>query len=113
VIRVQRQRTKGYRLPPGSVYVGRPSRWGNPYHIERYPRLRRWLVVRRDTRSGLGSFASESEAVYWAAKGFGLVIPDEPDRAAWLQPLRGATALACWCPLTSPCHADVLIELLS
>lgn len=29
--RIQRQRTKGYRLPPDAVYVGRPSPWGNPW----------------------------------------------------------------------------------
>lgn len=29
--RIQRQRTKGWRAPEGSVYVGRPSRWGNPF----------------------------------------------------------------------------------
>ena len=29
--RIQRQRTKGYRMPEGAVYVGRPTRWGNPF----------------------------------------------------------------------------------
>ena len=29
--RIQRQRTKGYRLPPDAIYVGRPSPWGNPF----------------------------------------------------------------------------------
>jgi Domain of unknown function (DUF4326) len=27
--------------------------------------------------------------------------------------LAGAESLACWCPLDSPCHADVLAELVS
>jgi hypothetical protein len=27
-----------------------------------------------------------------------------------LEPLRGKD-LACWCPLSEPCHADVLLEL--
>ena len=31
--RIQRQRTKGWRMPPGAVYVGRPSRWGNPFPV--------------------------------------------------------------------------------
>lgn len=30
-LRVQRKRTKGYRLPSGSIYVGRPTKWGNPF----------------------------------------------------------------------------------
>lgn len=29
--RLQRKRTKGYRLPSGAVYVGRPTRFGNPF----------------------------------------------------------------------------------
>lgn len=29
--RVQRKRTKGWRMPPNTVYVGRPTKWGNPY----------------------------------------------------------------------------------
>lgn len=29
--RIQRERTKGWRMPEGAVYVGRPSAWGNPF----------------------------------------------------------------------------------
>lgn len=29
--RLQRQRTKGWRMPEGAIYVGRPSPWGNPF----------------------------------------------------------------------------------
>ena len=29
--RIQRKRTKGWRMPPGAVYVGRPTKWGNPW----------------------------------------------------------------------------------
>lgn len=32
--RIQRQRTKGWRMPEGAVYVGRPSAYGNPFPIE-------------------------------------------------------------------------------
>jgi hypothetical protein len=27
--RIQRKRIKGWRMPPNTVYVGRPTRWGN------------------------------------------------------------------------------------
>ena len=30
-IRIQRKRTKGWRMPPNTVYVGRPTKWGNPF----------------------------------------------------------------------------------
>jgi hypothetical protein len=29
--RIQRRRTKGWRLPPNTVIVSRPTKWGNPY----------------------------------------------------------------------------------
>jgi hypothetical protein len=27
--RIQRKRTKGWKMPDGAVYVGRPTKWGN------------------------------------------------------------------------------------
>lgn len=32
--RIQRKRTKGWRMPEGAVYVGRGSKWGNPFRWE-------------------------------------------------------------------------------
>lgn len=32
--RIQRRRTKGWRMPEGAVYVGRPSLWGNPFPVD-------------------------------------------------------------------------------
>ena len=29
--RIQRRRIKGWRMPEGAVYVGRGSKWGNPF----------------------------------------------------------------------------------
>lgn len=31
--RIQRRRTKGWRMPTGAVYVGRPTIWGNPFRL--------------------------------------------------------------------------------
>ena len=31
--RIQRRRTRGWTMPPGAVYVGRPTRWGNPWIV--------------------------------------------------------------------------------
>jgi hypothetical protein len=36
----------------------------------------------------------------------------QPDRDAYLAPLRDATALCCWCRPGEACHADVLIAEL-
>jgi hypothetical protein len=31
--RIQRRRAKGWRMPDGAVYVGRPTKWGNPWIV--------------------------------------------------------------------------------
>lgn len=38
--RIQRKRAKGWRMPTGAVYVGRPSRWGNPFRVVSYSESR-------------------------------------------------------------------------
>ena len=77
-------------IPPDAVYVGRPSKWGNPYKI--------------------GKDGSRDDVIrlYRAALLAALNAPN-----AWkemrFQELQGHD-LVCWCaPL--PCHADVLMEL--
>ena len=32
-VRIQRRRTRGWKLPEGAVCVSRPSRWGNPIKV--------------------------------------------------------------------------------
>lgn len=89
--RVQLRRTKGWRMPPNTVSVARPTKWGNPFSKgdatiptakDAVHRFRRWIVDRM------------------------VVGPIPPDPAE----LRGKN-LACWCARNQPCHADVLLEL--
>ena len=84
--RIQVKRKKGFRLPPGAIYVGRPTKWGNP--LRPGPRLAREAMV----------------AKYRA------YLLKRPDLMAALPELRGAN-LACWCKPDEACHADVLLEL--
>lgn len=85
--RIQRRRTKGWRMPKNAVYVGRPSIFGNPFPGD-LPQFKRWLAGQVRGAGGLRRIA--------------LI-----DR---LRELRGKD-LACWCPLDKPCHADVLLEI--
>lgn len=91
--RVQRQRTKGWRMPEGAVYVGRPSLWGNPYRVGDPD----WCFDPPADLDALG-----------AVEHFRALIQFDKAVPVWM--LRGASALVCWCPLGQPCHADVLIE---
>jgi len=92
--RIQRKRTKGWRMPEGAVYVGRPSRWGNPFYAGTGANSRLWAVSRYRTR--MLDLTTTTDAQ-------GSVAVD-------LSPIRGKD-LACWCEPSSPCHADVLLEL--
>ncbi len=88
--RIQRRRTEGWRLPAGAKCVTRGSRWGNPYPVAEHGRARAIELYRQR----LGNMTA-------------------PELAAHLAPLRGATALACYCAPGESCHADVLIEMLT
>lgn len=88
--RIHMSRVKGWRKPPGAVYVGRPSRYGNPFKV----------------------------AEVGAAPAVDLFRPRvtspafETELNNWRHELRGCD-LACWCALDQPRHADVLLELVN
>ncbi|MFA5712348.1 DUF4326 domain-containing protein [Mycolicibacterium sp.] len=121
--RIQRKRSKGWRMPEGAVYVGRPSRWGNPYAIGREgnagaPRWDSWIVV--DTNAEyhprVAAFDTETEARADAVNRFAMWLLAAP--RLWIaQTELAGRDLACWCPLEDehgnrvPCHADVLLEI--
>lgn len=76
-------------MPPNTVYVGRPTKWGNPYKInEGYTHSRAVDLFR--------VWITEPQQRYLR------------DRAKNI--LRGKN-LSCFCPINQPCHADVLLEI--
>ncbi len=121
--RIQRRRTKGWRMPAGTVYVGRGSRWGNPFRVGApHPLTGLTMDVATCTdlfRRGLEAAAAvgapeslfaDGQADLWRA--WEAVAPHLTAFAVEtaLGDLRGRD-LACWCPPGSPCHADVLLEI--
>lgn len=80
-------------MPAGAVYVGRPTKWGNPHRI-----------INTDT----GQLDhGESVSVYLCDLLDGnLPITAEDAR----RELRGKD-LVCWCKEGEPCHADVLLKI--
>ncbi|MGF1611893.1 MAG: DUF4326 domain-containing protein [Kiloniellales bacterium] len=87
--RIQVKRSKGWRLPAHAVYVGRPSRWGNPF------------VVGRD---------GDREACKERHRAWIMAPEQAALRAEARAELRGKT-LACWCRPDQACHADTLLEI--
>ncbi|MFA6019775.1 MAG: DUF4326 domain-containing protein [Rhodospirillales bacterium] len=89
--RIQRKRTKGWKMPAGAIYVGRPTKWGNPYQAGQ-------------DGDGNPAYLVRLYREY-------LERPEQAVKAEEIKSeLRGKN-LACWCPLDQPCHADVLLEL--
>jgi hypothetical protein len=89
--RVQLSRKAGWRMPPNTVNVARPGRWGNPFRVGDFGIPNREAAVARFRE--------------WLD---GRVVG--PERPTSFEALRGKN-LACWCPLNQPCHADVLLEI--
>jgi Domain of unknown function (DUF4326) len=86
--RIQRRRTKGWRMPSNAVYVGRRTKYGNPYTEREYG---------RDKALELYSEWLEDK------------LKEDP---TFLDQLRGKD-LACWCRLNERCHADILLAVCS
>ncbi len=119
-VRIQRKRTKGWRLPTNTVVVTRPSDYGNPFSPGRHYRrgdggIPRLGISFTFTEAYEGhqdasytTIKDNAEAVEWFRWYVSTWNPSL--RAKVVRELRGKN-LACWCPLDQPCHADVLLEL--
>ena len=104
-VRIQRKRTKGWKMPPNTVYVGRPTKWGNPYKIGdigfAYEVLEKGKMIKTN---------QDAVEVY---KKWLISDPSAPSIVGEvIQELRGKN-LCCWCSLDEPCHADFLLQLAS
>lgn len=102
--RIQLQRTKGWRMPEGTIKVDRTTPWGNPFKAT-------------DVYVTGSKYSAPGEAI-------GLVGAVRAFRASWLHKLKRwpdeteaqlaqirGHSLACWCKPGALCHADVLLEL--
>ena len=118
MIRVQRKRTKGFKLPENTKCVNRGTKWGNPIKIiedqlyidagYRRTILDKWVwlwvgdiddVVWLYKKLWDGTKFKNKDLQYWSNK----------FKELDLKEIEGKN-LACFCSLYSPCHADVLIE---
>lgn len=100
-VRIQRKRTKGWKMPEGAVCVTRPGKWGNPF------------IVSPNARPGARSGASYIcvPTVEDAVECFREMMAASPKATAEaVEELRGKD-LACFCPIGSPCHGNVLLEI--
>lgn len=95
--RIQRDRSKGWRMPENTVYVGNGSSWASGS---------RWRDLLED-----GYDRKTAHQVAMEAFEDNLAMNDweYPSASAIVSGLRGKN-LACWCQLQYGCHADLLLK---
>lgn len=86
--RVLNKRNLGRSLPPDSVYVGRPSAFGNPF-----------VVDRDGTREECVALFAE-----W------IMLPEQAPLRERVRSELAGKHLVCWCA-PQACHADVLVQI--
>ncbi|MDB5612090.1 MAG: hypothetical protein JWP25_8990 [Bradyrhizobium sp.] len=133
-VRIQRKRTRGWKMPPNTVSVTRPGKWGNPFDFRRSefcwaalsfgcradPAGRQEASVRAfrdwiDPPHGRQTLSFEEQPKLGNGKrdmALGPLVKAgaAPSREEIRTALRGKN-LACFCALDQPCHADVLLEM--
>lgn len=85
--------------------VTRPGKWGNPF-----------TIAETAVHYGLDKQAAQAKAVELCGQWLrGTLDPAlSPGPAPARELIRrelGGHNLACWCPLGTPCHGDLLLEL--
>ena len=95
--------------PQGAAYVGRPTLWSNPFERRSGICHRRSVILYRHWLAGHLSPYILACARFSEAEIAGLRRwRDRLIRS--IDQLRGRN-LQCWCALTAPCHADVLLAV--
>lgn len=90
-IGVQLRRSKGWRMPPNTVSVARPHRWGNRFRVgDRHP----------DTGAPMTARDAVDLHRAWATEHIEAIRRE----------LRGRN-LACFCGLDAPCHRNNLLDI--
>ncbi|MFI0233114.1 DUF4326 domain-containing protein [Streptomyces sp. NPDC017086] len=118
--RIQRRRTKGWRKPEWSVYVGRPTRFSNPARILPAGDINGGLIVQWSLNGmPVGTWPADGlDARRYATELYRSWInqPEQESLRNLARVLLRGRDLTCWCPLPAPgqpdhCHATVLLEI--
>jgi hypothetical protein len=116
-IRIQRKRTKGWKMPENTVYVGRPTKWGNPFKLKAaYGEAARDLCTmdltyRNPINEGARDLVGYARKL--AMRNYRTYLDQHPELKELARKELKGKNLACWCPVNGyePCHADILLEI--
>lgn len=119
-VRIQRERTKGWKMPPNTIYVGRTSGelgsmrpFANPFRVGGYFKIGDgrngyiWLEAHPDYADPSFTKIETAEQAVQMFREYRRRYPIKDDELAKIKGVN----LACWCKIGDPCHADVLLEL--
>lgn len=112
--RIQRKRTKGWKIPPNTVNCTRPGKWGNPFKVGNYYTISKsgWMTpctpeaIELAKKSPRYIFIVDAQCAVDTYESYmkNLMFPYD------FTELRGKN-LACFCKEGQPCHADILLKL--
>lgn len=86
-------------MPPNTVSVTRPGKWGNPFKIG--------MVIREpDTNDYITTLNTMADVLKWYRRY--LKYTNKHDEI--VSELKGKN-LACFCKEGEPCHADILLKI--
>ncbi len=102
--RIQRKRTRGWKMPANAINCTRPGPYGNPYVIgETYGG---YFVV----NAAATCMAFEND-IHWNDRNSDRLMNGGLTTARIRDELRGKD-LACWCALDAPhCHVNTLLRI--
>jgi hypothetical protein len=105
--RIQRKRSKDWKMPANTVYVGRPSKWGNPFKVGDTVANHFGTEFTINTKQ---EAVNCYKNLILTKINPGFILGQPFLLNADLSELKGKN-LACWCKEGEVCHADVLLEL--
>jgi hypothetical protein len=111
--RIQRKRTKGWKNPPNTVYVGRPTKFGNPFVAGKIVSFVP-LIVALIARAGTDFYHELETGIKVRDVNHSLLLYKKYitifNKGYIRGQLRGKN-LSCWCKIGDPCHADILLKI--
>lgn len=110
--RIQRKRTRGWRMPEGAVCVDRSTKWGNPWRPGGPTPFgpNRKVEDKRHAASIYLGFAPQNEMLIAAAR----AELRGKDLACWCKLCElhvDGLPLGTHCPWCERCHGDTLLQL--
>ena len=113
--RIQRKRSKGWKMPPNTLCATRPGKFGNPFKVGMYVKLGNGgngmtytICIDKSHATAAYTYIDTTQQAVDIYREYRKRYPLSDELLARLG---AAEWIACFCPLTEPCHVEVLLEI--